>query len=337
MTQYTEQERAKVRRIVADWHAAKGCGQQIIDDCLSGNISAGAYAEDLMVAALRTASQEREPHRDSSYPIGFDLDAGKVALLTATPASASEAVPVAFCDPANPHNYGAFSWPGTGRNVEHNTPLYTHPAPASGEPAYDRDNIASILEHGLRDGVHGGFTEYYVRKQASLLRAADTHVARTMSRAASGEPERCGECRHTTFEHTHDGGYICVHCKTVTDTKQQAGQAVAPTLTQMFTGEAPYAYETMRQDRDDPDLAHAELWHAAPGHPIPEDATPLYLEPQTPDGYVLVPREPTEAMVEAAASFGGKGGYSAARGEDGREIWQEMLAAAPASHGREGT
>ena len=47
-----------------------------------------------------------------------------------------------------------------------------------------------------------------------------------------------------------------------------------------------------------------------------------------PDGMVLVPREPTEAMIEAAASFGGEGGYNRARGEIAVETWREMIAAA---------
>lgn len=59
--------------------------------------------------------------------------------------------------------------------------------------------------------------------------------------------------------------------------------------------------------------------------------TKLFLAPQPaiPDGYLLVPVEPTEAMLEAAASWGGRGGYSATRKEDAAVIWRDMLNAAP--------
>lgn len=45
--------------------------------------------------------------------------------------------------------------------------------------------------------------------------------------------------------------------------------------------------------------------------------------------YKLVPVEPTPEMIEAAASFGGSGGYSYQRGVDGAKIYRDMLAAAP--------
>ena len=45
--------------------------------------------------------------------------------------------------------------------------------------------------------------------------------------------------------------------------------------------------------------------------------------------WVMVPREPTHEMIEAANSFGGRGGYNAQRGEIACEIWNDMLAAAP--------
>ncbi|MBC7602747.1 MAG: hypothetical protein H7255_08830 [Ramlibacter sp.] len=52
--------------------------------------------------------------------------------------------------------------------------------------------------------------------------------------------------------------------------------------------------------------------------------------PDAPEGFVLVPREPTPEMIEAAASFGGPGnGYNAQRGREAVETWKEMLAAAP--------
>lgn len=48
-----------------------------------------------------------------------------------------------------------------------------------------------------------------------------------------------------------------------------------------------------------------------------------------PEGWVMVPREPTNEMFEAAASFGGGGGYSRQRGHEAIESWAHMLEAAP--------
>lgn len=49
-----------------------------------------------------------------------------------------------------------------------------------------------------------------------------------------------------------------------------------------------------------------------------------------PAGWKLVPIEPTEAMRQAAASFGGSGnGYSAQRGDEAATSYRHMLAAAP--------
>ena len=44
---------------------------------------------------------------------------------------------------------------------------------------------------------------------------------------------------------------------------------------------------------------------------------------------VVVPRNPTSEMFEAAASFGGGGGYSYQRGCEAVEAWGWMIAAAP--------
>lgn len=59
--------------------------------------------------------------------------------------------------------------------------------------------------------------------------------------------------------------------------------------------------------------------------------TPLLLAPQPaiPDGWKLVPVEPTPEMLESAASYGGRGGYSAVRRDDASAIWRDMLATAP--------
>jgi hypothetical protein len=54
-------------------------------------------------------------------------------------------------------------------------------------------------------------------------------------------------------------------------------------------------------------------------------ATPV----EVPPGWKLVPTEPTPEMIEAAASFGGKGGYSRQRGEEAAESYRDMLAASP--------
>lgn len=48
-----------------------------------------------------------------------------------------------------------------------------------------------------------------------------------------------------------------------------------------------------------------------------------------PDGWVLVPKEPTDEMRVAAASFGGRGGYSSQRGDEACRSYLDMLAAAP--------
>lgn len=41
-----------------------------------------------------------------------------------------------------------------------------------------------------------------------------------------GAPERCAECRHTTFE-VHPDGHICVHCKLIVAARQPVGEPVA--------------------------------------------------------------------------------------------------------------
>ena len=58
-----------------------------------------------------------------------------------------------------------------------------------------------------------------------------------------------------------------------------------------------------------------------------------------PEGFVLVPREFTNEMFEAAAGFGGRGGYSYQRGCEARDMWTDLLAAAQqpgGQHGQEG-
>lgn len=48
--------------------------------------------------------------------------------------------------------------------------------------------------------------------------------------------------------------------------------------------------------------------------------------------WVMVPREPTKAMRESAASYGGRGGYNKQRGDEAMEVWRDMLATAPQLH-----
>lgn len=45
--------------------------------------------------------------------------------------------------------------------------------------------------------------------------------------------------------------------------------------------------------------------------------------------WAMKPREPTPEMREAAASFGGEGGYSSQRGDEAVEAWRHMYDAAP--------
>lgn len=48
-----------------------------------------------------------------------------------------------------------------------------------------------------------------------------------------------------------------------------------------------------------------------------------------PTGWQMVPVEPTKEMIEAAASFGGRGGYSKQRGDESADAYRDMLSAAP--------
>lgn len=49
-----------------------------------------------------------------------------------------------------------------------------------------------------------------------------------------------------------------------------------------------------------------------------------------PEGWKLVPIDPTPEMIEAAASFGGRGGYNAQHGDECAIGYRDMLSAAPA-------
>lgn len=42
----------RAREIIADWHRKKGCGQQVIDDCLSGVIAIPTFYMELLEQAL---------------------------------------------------------------------------------------------------------------------------------------------------------------------------------------------------------------------------------------------------------------------------------------------
>lgn len=86
----TEQEIAKARELLAAEYDKDG-SRAYANDLRNGR-SLDKDAQRTIraiIAALRTARQGNEPHRDSSYPIGIELDPQKVALLSATPASAS--------------------------------------------------------------------------------------------------------------------------------------------------------------------------------------------------------------------------------------------------------
>jgi hypothetical protein len=57
--------------------------------------------------------------------------------------------------------------------------------------------------------------------------------------------------------------------------------------------------------------------------------TALEFASRLPDGWVAVPVEPTQEMREAAASFGGRGGYSAQHGDEAVQTYRDMVSARP--------
>lgn len=75
--------------------------------------------------------------------------------LTTQPAAAQEAV--AYCQPDDPLNSSAFSWPGTDRKPSHTTPLYAATVTAAqtldDELAQDRMSELSKLERDVLDAL----------------------------------------------------------------------------------------------------------------------------------------------------------------------------------------
>lgn len=73
-------------------------------------------------------------------------------------------------------------------------------------------------------------------------------------------------------------------------------------------------------------------YHATVHKPLPA-GTKLYLHPSPPEGMVMVPKEPTEAMLEAVDEEVGGHCYSCSKWrasyDDCRRIWAAMIAAAP--------
>lgn len=83
-----------------------------------------------------------------------------------------------------------------------------------------------------------------------------------------------------------------------------------------------------------PDIAGAAGVLAAAGN-VAEGVAALAASPQpaAPEGWKLVPIKHTDAMWEAVASFGGRGGYNAMHAEQFFRSWRDALNAAPAAEG----
>jgi hypothetical protein len=52
-------------------------------------------------------------------------------------------------------------------------------------------------------------------------------------------PERCAECRHTTFE-VHPDGHICVHCKLIVAARQPVGEPVGTVHSGKYASGMPW-------------------------------------------------------------------------------------------------
>lgn len=68
------------------------------------------------------------------------------------------------------------------------------------------------------------FGDYILTELAADFACAlAQHLSAQPSPGGQDAPERCAECRHTTFE-VHPDGHICVHCKLIVSARQPVGQ-----------------------------------------------------------------------------------------------------------------
>ncbi|MCF3482600.1 MULTISPECIES: hypothetical protein [Stenotrophomonas] len=73
--------------------------------------------------------------------------------------------------------------------------------------------------------LYGETYAYTAEQMRDYARAA---LSAQPSPGGQDAPERCAECRHTTFE-VHPDGHICVHCKLIVAARQPVGEPVAYT------------------------------------------------------------------------------------------------------------
>lgn len=116
-----------------------------------------------------------------------------------------------------------------------------NPAPAmpNGVEA-DWKCIISVLEHGMRDGIHGGYNASYIKQQIKALRAADNRDAAGVCNCASGRgSEHCVVHASNDVLHRMD--------RMDTPAAVPAGEAVAYSVVQI--GNRGAAYDTPNTHR----------------------------------------------------------------------------------------
>lgn len=112
-------------------------------------------------------------------------------------------------------------------------------------------------------------------------------------------PERCAECRHTTFE-VHPDGHICVHCKLIVAARQPVGISADWVLGYLTTDAPEESREAIRNafaeyadlsgarqpvgepfgycadfDPGAHEFSHT-FYYLAPGEKVPEGCTPFF-------------------------------------------------------------
>lgn len=326
--QPTDKEQAEAREVLDLMMAAPygDCtiGHVVCAETTRGRLEAAWLP--LIAAALRTARQNRTCS-DEYRCVNCYSDQGE-CLCPATPASASEAVP----DGPTWADY----WLGRGmREVAHNFEEFSRAeewamqrtAPASGEgqqgesldemlsasePVISERVLAELLPHTYYldppDGGNVSILEqlhrqakdaerYRLLRRKVCIVGASFHIVNARPTYVAPDPA-------AELDASLDAllGSEAI--------QQQAGQAVAW---------ADPGHLALLKKYGGMLVATSEC------EPESRRTTALYTTPQTHDGYVLVPREPTEGMLLAGAlSF---------RGSFTPRVWRAMIAASEASGG----
>ncbi len=146
---------------------------------------------------------------------------------------------------------------------------------------------------------------------SALMALADKHGA---ARWATGTAEESHDNRRAKIE----------------DIKAiEARRALESALRSALQGE-PAAFIVGPGVSGEPDLCFPDELGNFKGLPrVPLYTTPKAAEP--PPGFVLVPKEPTQAMIEAAGDYHANGKWTVADSDIYGGMWRAMLAAAPAA------